>query len=203
LFGLPLALWLLAAKRFAATLVGDRAAMVGVLGLASILSIAMLWDGYVFLQARALQQQALEVHLERIPKPDATVFNLIDGFMDYPSRHVALGIPEVTGILRLAWGDHPFLGFTLRAERPTVLQEMEVSRTSEGSAYHNIDPSGPQATISLLPGPAAAPNEALARHYYACRLLAKCDVAAFLLQLATVKVDVGPIAGLTPLATSK
>jgi hypothetical protein len=106
-------------------------------------------------------------------------------------------------MLRLAWGNRPFLGFTLKAERPTILQEMEVNRTSEGSAYRHIDPSGPQGTISLQPGPAVASNFAMTRHYYACRLLARCDVSAFLAQLALVKVELGPIAGLTPLEGSK
>jgi hypothetical protein len=203
LFGLPLALGLLAVERAIGFMVGDRAATVGVFGVASILSIAVLWNGYVFLQARALKQEALSSQLAGISRPAATVFNLDDGFMDYPARHLAFGVPEITGMLRLAWGDRPFLGFTLRAERPTILQEMEENRTSEGSAYHHIDPSGPQGTISLQPGPAAASNFALTRHYYACRLLARCDVSAFLMQLASVKIELGPIAGLTPLDASK
>ena len=106
-------------------------------------------------------------------------------------------------MLRLAWGDQPFFGFSLVSERPTVLQEMELSRTAKGSAYRHIDLSGPQATISLQPGPAAAPNAVLVRHYYACRLLSRCDVAAFLKELAIVKIDIGPIAGVTPLEKSK
>ena len=55
----------------------------------------------------------------------------------------------------------------------------------------------------LQPGPAAAPNAVLVRHYYACRLLSRCDVAAFLKELAIVKIDIGPIAGVTPLEKSK
>jgi hypothetical protein len=203
LFGLPGAFLVLAIKRFAESIIGRRAAFVGVFGLASIVSIAALWNNYVFMQARALKQEALFSHLAAMPMPAATVFDLNDGFYDHSPQHVPFGIAEVTGMLRLAWGHHPFLGFSRQGERSTVLQEMEVSRISEGSAYHNIDPSGPQATISLQPGPAAAPNAVLVRHYYACRLLAKCDVSVLLDQLARVTVDVGPIAGLTPLAVSK
>jgi hypothetical protein len=66
-----------------------------------------------------------------------------------------------------------------------------------------MDPSGPQATILFEPGPAAAPDSRLVRHYYACRLLGQCDVAEFLAQLANVKIDVGPIAGVLPVAGSK
>jgi hypothetical protein len=203
LFGLPGALLILAIKRFMESIIGRRAAFVGVFGLASIVSVAALWNNYVFMQARALKQEALFSHLAAMPMPAATVFDLNDGFYDHSPQHVPLGIAEVSGMLRLAWGHHPFLGFSLQGERPTILQEMEVSRISEGSAYHNIDPSGPQATISLKPGPAAAPNAVLVRHYYACRLLAKCDVSALLDQLADVTVDVGPIAGVTPLVASK
>jgi hypothetical protein len=203
LFGLPGALLILAIKRFMESIIGRRAAFVGVFGLASIVSVAALWNNYVFMQARALKQEALFSHLAAMPMPAATVFDLNDGFYDHSPQHVPFGIAEVSGMLRLAWGHQPFLGFSLQGERPTILQEMEVSRISEGSAYHNIDPSGPQATISLKPGPAAAPNAVLVRHYYACRLLAKCDVSALLDQLADVTVDVGPIAGVTPLVASK
>jgi hypothetical protein len=199
LFGLPLAFGLLAAKRLVEAVVGERTAMACVFGLASMLSIAALWNGYVFMQARALKQAALSSHLADMPKPAATVYNLDDGFLGYPSRHVPFGVAEVSGMLRLAWGNQPYLGFTLRGERPTILQEIEFLRTAEGSTFHNIDPSGPQGTISLQPGPAAAPNAALVRHYYACRLLAACDVSTFLTQLTLVKIDVGPIAGVTPL----
>src|SRR5262249_31947150 len=155
---------------------------------------------YIFMQARALKQQALLDHLTSTPRPAATVFNIIDGFMDYPSRYSPVNATEASGMLRLAWGNQPFFGFTLAAERPTVLQEMEVLRHAEGSAFHNVDPTGPQATILFQPGPAAAPNAVLVRRYYACRLLGSCDVSSFLMQLATVKIDVGPIAGVKPVA---
>ena len=203
LFGLPGACLILALKRFAESVVGRCAAFVGVFGLASIVSVAALWNNYVFMQARALKQEALSSHLAAMPMPAATVFDLNDGFYDHSSQHVPFGIAEVSGMLRLAWGDHPFLGFSQQAERPTVLQEMESARNVEGSAFHNMDPSGPQATILLEPGPAAAPNAVLVQHYYACRLLARCDVETFLTQLALVKIDVGPIAGVTPLEDLK
>jgi hypothetical protein len=199
LFGLPLAFGVLAVKRVAEVAVGDRAAFVVVFGLAAVASIAALWNDYFFMQARTLKQAALSTHLAAMPRPDATVFNLKDGFLDYPSPHSPFGLPEVTGMLRLAWGNRPFLGFTARAERPTILQEMEELRTGEGSAYQNIDPSGPQATITFQPGPAATPNAALVRHYYACRLFRMCDVPEFLKQLALVSIEVGPINGITPL----
>jgi hypothetical protein len=203
LFGLPGALAVLSVKRLLEAFIGDRAAVILAFGLALIVSVAALWSSYVFMQARVLKQEALSSHLAATAMPDALVFNLDDGFYDHSPQHVPFGIAEVTGMLRLAWGDHPFFGFSRQGERPTILQEMEASRTAEGSAFHNIDPSGPQATISLRPGPAAAPNAVMVRHYYACRLLRQCDVAEFLRQLALVKIDVGPIAGVIPLQGSK
>jgi hypothetical protein len=203
LFGLPCAFFILAVKRFAESIVGRCAAFVGVFGLASIVSVAALWSSYMFLQARALRLEALSGHLAVMPMPEAVVFDLDDGFYDHSAQHVPFGIPEVTGVLRLAWGDHPFFGFSLQGERPTVLQEMESARNAEGSAFRNIDPSGPQATILLKPGPGAAPNAVMVRRYYLCRLRPRCDVAAFLQQLANVTIDVGPIAGVTPLTSSK
>jgi hypothetical protein len=131
------------------------------------------------------------------------VFALDDGFVDYPSPHVPFGFAEVTGMLRLAWGDQPFLGFALRAERPNVLQELEVARTAPSSAFSHVDPSGPQATISLQPGPGAAPNQALVRKYYACRLLPRCEISQLLDQLAQMTIKVGPIAGILPLDGAK
>jgi hypothetical protein len=203
LFGLPGALLVLAVKRLVQGAIGDRAALVGVFGLASIVSIAALWNSYVFLQARALKQGALSSHLTAMPMPNATVFDLVDGFEKYSPRFAPFGIPEVSGMLRLAWGDHPFFGFSFPGERPTILREMESAWKIEGSAFRSMDPYGPQATIWLEPGPAAAPDAVLVRHYYACRLLARCDVAALLTQFAIVKVDVGPIAGVLPLLHSK
>jgi hypothetical protein len=199
MFGIPLAVGLVAVKRMAEVVIGAGAAFAIVFGLASIVSIVMLWNGYIFMQARVLKQQSLLEHLATIPKPAATVFAISDGFMDYPSRYTPLGVSEVSGLLRLAWGNQPFFGFTLRAERPTVLQEMEILRTAEGSAFHHIDPSGPQATLSFQPSPEAASNAALVRHYFACRMLARCDVSKFLMQLADVTIEVGPIVGIEPL----
>jgi hypothetical protein len=198
MFGVPLALGLLAIKRIAEIMIGAGAAFAAIFGPASILSIAMLWNGYVFMQARELKQEALSSRFATMARPAATVFAINDGFLDYPSRYAPFGVPEVTGMLRLAWGDQPFLGFTLRTERPTILREMEELRTAEGSAYHHIDPSGPQATITFQPGPDAAPNAALVRHYYACRFLGTCNVSEFLSRLAVVSIDVGPISGVLP-----
>jgi hypothetical protein len=200
LFGLPGALLVLAVKRLVQGAIGDRAALVGVFGLASILSIAALWNSYVYLQARTLKQEALSRDLAHIPMPAATVFDLVDGFERISPRFAPFSIPEVSGMLRLAWGDHPFFGFSFPGERPTILREMKSAWNVEGSPFRSMDPSGPQATISLDPGPAAAPDAVLVQHYYACRLLARCDVASLLKQLAVVKVSVGPIAGVLPLA---
>ena len=203
LFGLPAAFLVVAGKRLLESIVGERAAVAVAFGLALIVSVAALWSSYFFLQARVLKQEALSSHLAAMPMPAAIVFNLKDGFYDGSPRYAPFGIAEVTGMLRLAWGDHPFLGFSLQGERPTVLQEVELIRISEGSAYHHVDPSGWQATISLEPGPAAMPDAALVRRYYACRLLARCDVGELLTQLAAVRVDVGPIAGVLPLDKPK
>jgi hypothetical protein len=201
LFGLPGAFFVLAVKRVGESVVGREAAFVGVFGLAAIVSVAAIWNSYFFLQARALKQEALFSHLAAMPMPAALVFDLNDGFADHTPQHVPFGIAEVTGMLRLAWGDHPFLGYSQQAERPTVLQEMAAARNVEGP-FHDMNPSGPQATIVLEPGPAAAPNSRLVRHYYACRLLL-CDVPEFLAQLANVRIDVGPIAGVLPPAGPK
>ncbi len=203
MFGLPSALTLLAFKRWVERTIGPKAAFVVVFGSGAVLSIGLLWNVYVFMQARTLKQESLANDLVSRAQPAATVFALDDGFVDYPSRHVPFGFAEVSGMLRLAWGNQPFVGFTLRAEKPTVLQEVEVARTAPGSAFHHFDPSGPQATISLQPGPAAAPNQALVRKYYACRLLSRCDVSQFLRELAEVTIKPGPIAGITPLERSK
>jgi hypothetical protein len=203
MFGLPSALTLLAFKRAAERWAGPSLAFAVVFGLGMILSIGMLWNVYAFMQARTLKQEALARDLASRSQPSATVYALDDGFIDYPSRHVPFGITEVSGMLRLAWGDQPFVGFALRAERPTILREVEDGRTAPGSAFHHFDPRGAQATISMQPGPAAAPNLALAQKYYGCRLLARCDVSQLLDQLAQVTIKVGPIAGILPVEGAK
>ncbi len=199
MFGVPSALVLLAFKRLAGRWVAPSVAFAILFGSSLILSIDMLWSDYVFMQARTLKQEALTRDLAGRPQPAATVYALDDGFVDYPSRHVPFGLAEVTGMLRLAWGNQPFFGFALRAERPDILRGMNEARTAPGSAFHHFDPRGPQATISFQPGPGAAPNQTLVRKYYACRFLARCDVADFLAQLAQVTITLGPIAGVLPL----
>ncbi|WP_245509263.1 hypothetical protein [Bradyrhizobium zhanjiangense] len=199
LFGVPAALALLAFKRQAERWIGPSAAFAMLFGLGTILWIGMLWNDYVFMQARTLKQEALTRGLADRVQPAATVYALDDHFFDYPSRDVPFGLAEVTGMLRLAWGNQPFFGFALRAERPDILQEMEWKRVAPGTAFRHFDPSGPQATISLQASSGAASDRALVRRYYACRLLARCDVAEFLAQLAQITIKVGPIAGILPL----
>ena len=201
MFGLPSALTLLAFKRQAERWISPGAAFAVMFGPALIMSIGMLWSDYVFMQARTLKQEALARDLAGRVQPAATVYALDDGFFDYPSRHVPFGLAEVTGMLRLAWGNQPFFGFALRAERPDILRGMDEARKAPGSAFHHFDPTGPQATISFQPGPGAAPNHTLVRKYYTCRLLARCDVAEFLTQLAQVTIKLGPIAGILPVET--
>ncbi|WP_445083458.1 hypothetical protein [Bradyrhizobium sp. TM233] len=199
MFGVPSALAFLAFKRLAQRWSSPSVAFAVMFGSGLIMSIGMLWSDYVFMQARTLKQEALTRNLAGRAQPAATVYALDDGFFDYPSRHVPFGLAEVTGMLRLAWGNQPFFGFALRAERPDILRGMDEARTAPGSAFHHFDPTGPQATISFQPGPGAAPNQTLVRKYYACRLLARCDVAEFLAQLAQVTIKLGPIAGILPL----
>ncbi|MGL9616891.1 hypothetical protein QRQ56_02730 [Bradyrhizobium sp. U531] len=201
MLGVPSALTFLAFKRLIERWTSPGIAFAVVFGSGLIVSIGMLWSDYVFMQARTLKQEALTQNLAGRPQPAATVYALDDGFVDYPSRHVAFGLAEVTGMLRLAWGNQPFFGFALRAERPDILRGMDEARKAPGSAFHHFDPSGPQATISFQPGPGAAPNHTLVRKYYACRLLARCDVAEFLAGLAQVTITLGPIAGVLPLGT--
>ncbi|WP_453953514.1 hypothetical protein [Bradyrhizobium sp. USDA 377] len=203
MFGLPLALLLLGLKRWVEHAIGPKAAFALVLGVGSVLSIGLLWNTYIFMQARTLKQEALATDLADRPQPAATVFALDDGFVDYPSRHVPFGFAEVNGVLRLAWGSQPLVGFALRAERPSVLQDIELARTAPSSAFARFDPSGPQATISFQPGPGAVPNQALVRKYYACRLLSRCDVSQLLRELAEVTIKPGPIAGIVPLDRPK
>lgn len=199
MFGLPSALGLLALKRLVEVFAGGRVAFAIVFGPAAVVWVAALWNGYVFQQARALKQEALYSHLAAMRQPAATVFDLDDGFLDYPSPHTPFGISEVTGMIRLAWGNKPFFGFTGRAERPTILQEMDAARRMEGSAFHHFDPTGPQATILLRPGPNAVPNPALVKRYYSCRLLGRCELSQLLAGLADVSIVLGPIAGIKQL----
>lgn len=203
MFGVPAALGLLGLKRLVEIRAGGRMAFAIVFGSATVLWIAALWNGYVFQQARALKQEALSSHLAAMPQPAATVFNLDDGFLDYPSPHTPFGYSEVTGMLHLAWGNQPFFGFSLRAERPTVLQEMDDLRKMEGSAFRHFDPTGPQATILLRPGRGALPNQALVERYYSCRLFGRCELSQLLAGLADVSIKLGPIAGITQLDGAK
>lgn len=199
MFGVPAALALLAFKRQAERWTGAGAAFAVMFGLSMIVSLGTLWNDYVFMQARTLKQEALTRALADRVQPAATVYALDDRIVGSSSRHVPFGLAEVTGMLRLAWGNQPFFGFSLDSERPDILQEMEEKRVAPGTAFRHFDPSGPQATILLQPGPGAVSNQTLVRKYYACRLLERCGLAEFLSQIAQVTIEVGPIAGILPL----
>lgn len=200
MFGVPAALALLAFKRQAERWTSAGAAFAVMFGLSMVVFLGTLWNDYAFMQARTLKQEALTRALADRVQPAATVYALDDRIVGSASRHVPFGLAEVTGMLRLAWGNQPFFGFSLAAERPDILQEMEEKRVAPGTAFRHFDPSGPQATILLQPGLGAVSNQSLVRKYYACRLLARCDLAEFLAQIAQVTIEVGPIAGILPLA---
>lgn len=199
LFGVPAALTLLALKRLADHRIGSGVAFAFLFGSGAMLWIGMLWNDYAFMQARTLKQEALTSSLANRVQPAATVYALDDHFFGHPSRDVPFGLAEVTGMLRLAWGNQPFFGFALRAERPDILYEMAEKRVAPGTAFRHFDPSGPQATILLLAASGTASDRTLVRKYYTCRLLARCDVAELLAQIARVTIEVGPIAGIIPL----
>ena len=93
-------------------------------------------------------------------------------------------------MLRLAWGDHPFFGFSFPGERPTFCGKWSrpERRRQSAATYRSLRSAGDDFARARS---CAAPDAVLARHYYACRLLARCDVAALLKELAVVKVILG------------
>ncbi|SCB38477.1 hypothetical protein GA0061098_1007282 [Bradyrhizobium shewense] len=94
-------------------------------------------------------------------------------------------------MLLLAWGNRPFFGFALRAERPDILRGMDEARKAPRSASIISIRRG-RGDDSFQPDPGTAPNQTtLVRGYYACRLLARCAVAEFLAQLAQVTIKLG------------
>jgi hypothetical protein len=197
LFSIPLGLLLICAFRVVGLAVTNRAAAYCLVAIALSVNLCALWNGYFSQQARWLRQEAMIVDLRRAyPEPPAAVFNLADGFGDYP-WHAYFGITDVTGALHLAWDQRPLFGFSGRSERPTILQETDKATHMEGSAFRNMDLWGPQATIELVPSKPVLGNYALARSYYLC-LLRSCDTDALVDGLATTTIQVGPIPNLEP-----
>lgn len=197
LFGIPLALALVAGYRLASRVFGNDA--VGrILAVAAIaLNICALWNGYFFQQGRWLRQAALIDDLQRkYPAPPAAVFDLSDGFLDH-GGHTFFGITEITGALHAAWDSRPLFGFTGNHERPTILQEMDAMLDKDGSAFRNMDIWGPQATIDFVPKPPVLTYYALSLAYYRY-LVSSCYPGAFTDALAEATVRVGPIPNLAP-----
>ena len=112
MFGLPSALVFLGLKRWGQRLIGPKAALAVVLGLGSALSIGLLWNTYIFMQARTLKLEALASNLAARAQPAATVFALDDGFVDYPSRHVPFGLAKSPACF--AWPGEVSLSSDLR-----------------------------------------------------------------------------------------
>lgn len=202
LFGIPSALLLVAFVRSLGLVAIPRFIGYGLVAIVMSVSISALWSGYINQQARWLRLEALMDNLRSAYRePPAAVFDLSDGFLDN-LWHTYYGIPELTGALHLVWGPHPQLAFTGSHERPSVLQEIDDASRTDGSSFRNIDPWGPQATITFVPTVPLLNNYGLAKSYFAC-LLTSCDAAALIDKIATVDVRTGPIANLAPRAPPK
>lgn len=196
LFGIPTGLLAIALLRILLLFPGRLAALV-LAALLLTVNLTSLWTSYFQQQARWLRQVALIDSLQRsYSEPPATVFNLVDLFLAYPT-HYYLGAGEVTGALYLAWGDRPLFGYTGRNERNTVLQEFAKGRDDVTSAFRHFEVRGPQATIELIPREPVLSNFRLSERYYAC-LLSRCDARALADAQADARVHVGPIPNLAP-----
>ena len=196
LFGLPSGLAVVSVSRLAGRL-ERRWLADGVLAVAVGVTIAATWNAHFFLQARWLEMEAMIDHLRTgWPQPPALVFNLENGFENAGDRYVYYGFFEVSGALHVAWGNRPFVGFTLAHERPQILAEIGRAAGQPFGAVHNMDVNGPQGTIVLTPTAKQVSNQRMALGYYACRLRPDCDVSGYVAGLADVSVTVGPIAGL-------
>jgi hypothetical protein len=197
LFGIPLGLMLICAFRVAGLIVTNRIVAYSIIAITLSVNLCALWSGYFLQQARWLRQEAMIDDLRRAyPEPPAAVFNLADGFADYP-WHTYFGMTEMTGALHLAWDQRPLFGFSGRSERPTILQDTDAAMHMEGSAFRNMDLRGPQATIELVPTTPVLSNYELSRSYYLC-LIHSCDTLSLIDNLATTIVRVGPIPNLAP-----
>jgi len=197
LLGIPLGFALVWAFRMTSLVVPGNIAGRTVVALLLTINLCALWNGYFLQQARWLRQEALIDHLRRAyAEPPATVFDLVDGFADYP-WHTYLGSAEVTGTLHLAWDHRPLFGFTGNKERSTILRDIDAATHTEGSPFRDIEPWGPQATIELVPRTPVLANAALARSYYLC-LVRACDAGSLIDDLVDVTVRVGPIPNLAP-----
>lgn len=202
LFGIPSALLLVAFVRVLGLVGTPRLVGYGLVAIVLSVSMSALWGGYINQQARWLRLEALMYNLRSAYRePPAAVFDLSDGFLDN-LWHTYYGIPELTGALHLIWGPRPQLAFTGSHERPSVLQEIDDASRTAGSSFRNIDPWGPQATITFVPTMPLLNNYGLARSYYAC-LLTSCDATALIDRIATVDIKTGPIANLAPRASPK
>ena len=198
LFGLPLALASIAVGRLCRRY--SRHLQFAFLGVAVAVSVALLVRHYADLETRAMRQASIAEHLKRDwPEPPARVFNLHDGFLNSPAPHAFFGISEVTGMLRTAWGFRQLAGFTLQAERPTVLDEIKGQLDREYPAHHTMDLHGPQATIIVEPT-SSRTNMVTVFGFFGCQLLPGCDPRRYVHDLLTVRVELGPISGLAPLS---
>lgn len=192
LFGIPFGLGAIGIYRLArATFRNARAGHLATL-LIITLNLCALWSGYFLQQARWLRQEAMIDELQAAYRePPAAVFDLADGFFG-ATDHTYYGMTELTGGLHAAWDARPLFGFTGQREGPTILQEIDAALKTEGSAFRNMDPRGPQATIALIPKPPVLSSTRLAMSYYRC-LVSSCDRQAMLRASTDTTVQLGPI----------
>ncbi|MGY4619554.1 hypothetical protein ACVWZ4_004781 [Bradyrhizobium sp. USDA 4472] len=197
LFGIPLGFILVSILRVVQH-ASSKFVSYAVCALVLSANLCSLWNSYFFQQARWIRQSAMIEQLQRsYREPPAAVFNLVDGFLDYPGN-TYYGISEITGALHVAWDNRPLFGFTGRNERPTVLQEIDQAMRMDGSAFRNMDLRGPQATIEFVPKAPVLNNYELSTRYYGC-LIRFCDRQEFLDAEASTSVRIGPIPDIVPL----
>ncbi len=189
LFGLPGALLVLAFKRLVQSAIGDRTALVGVFRSRRGLCRSR-HSGTVICSCNSSGAGGLVQPSRGDPYARRDRVRFGGWLQNYSPRFAPSKSPRSPACC--GWPG-ALTRFSASAARRAADYPAGngIRRNVEGSAFSNMDPCRPQATIE--PGPAAAPRR-LSRHYYACRLLRRCDVAEFLAQLANVKIDVGPIA---------
>ncbi|MGV8834208.1 MAG: hypothetical protein ACOH2N_19760 [Devosia sp.] len=195
LYGVPAALAYVAIQRLADRFAGRWVALAFATVTMAV-TVASTWQAHVFLQARWLQQLAMIHDLQRDwPVPPAMVYSLENGFADTGERNVYYGFFEVTGALHLVWQDQPFVGFTQRNERSSILQEIKGALGVTGSAVRNMQPDGPQATIILSPGEDNGSNRAMVLGYYQCLLAPGCSMDEIIDGFAITHLVTGKIKG--------
>jgi hypothetical protein len=147
-------------------------------------------SNYVAWQARWVKDRSVMLHLREMPPCPANTYWIDDRFpiaaQDPYSAY------EWSSIFKEVWGGESRTGLPEVKDRPAYLEQHVKRYRAVFDRQHNLtdyNPKGPQAVITICPGPRAVSESYLAVYYWYYRYVARGLFDEFLHEAADVRLE--------------